>query len=490
VARPEALPSVDAGGLTTGARLPVRPAVVAAAALAASMVVGATMAQSPRLGVAATMALCYVPLVLLNLRVGIVLWLPLVFLPAVTALGAGPNAAGILILLAWLGAFATRDSSVPRLVAEHGRLLVGLAVLILWMTLSMAWAVRSPLGTDAFFGWLIAGAIVVVASTVLVDGRYLRLAAAAFVAGAVISVAVGLVGGAVQTPTNAAQEVAPRIVGGSGDPNFLAAGIVPAIALAFGLGAGSRRVAVRLAVLPAMAFLMAGLVATQSRGGLVAAVVAAAAALVLAPRGRSWVLTGLLWIVGAAIVSYLVDPVAWQRLADFNESSGRSELWSVAWRIWEDHPVAGVGMHAFMDNASSYVRELGPLEYAKYIVEQPQVVHNTYLELLAEAGIVGFALYTGVVAACVRCAWRAAGRFDRMGDLAMATLSRAVIVGVVAMLTAAFFISSETDQRLWVLLAMGPALLAAAKRQARLPGGDKIADREPALTPTSPARRR
>lgn len=468
----------------------MHPAAVAIAGLAASAVVGSAMAHSPRLGVAATMAFCYVPLVLLHLRFGIVLWLPLVFLPAVTALGPGPNAAGILILFAWLGAFVTRYSSVPRLVAEHRRLLIGLGVLILWMMLSMAWALRSPLGTDAFFGWVFAGAIVLVMSTVLVDRRYLRLAAAAFVAGALISVTIGLVGGAVQTPTNAAQEAAPRIVGGSGDPNFLAAGIVPAIALAFGLAAGTRRLALRWAALPAVAFLLAGLVATQSRGGLVAAVVAAAAALVLARRGRSWVLTGLLWVVGAAIVSYLVDPVAWQRLADFNESSGRSELWNVAWRIWQDHPVVGVGMHGFIDNAAAYVREIGPLEYATYIIEKPQVVHNTYLELLAEAGIVGFALYAGVVAACVRCAWRAAERFEHLGDLAMATLSRAVIVAVVAMLTAAFFISSETDQRLWVLLAMGPALLAAARRQAPSPGSGNPADRDPALRLTSRARPR
>jgi O-antigen ligase len=464
VAGSEALLSAGAPRPAPAARLPVHPAVVALPALAAALVVGVAMAQNPRLGIGATMALCFVPVVLVHLPLGIVLWLPVIFLPAVEALGAAPNAAGLLILFAWLGAFAGRHSSVPRRVEEHGRLLVAVGTLVLWMVLSMAWALSSPLGTDAFFGWPIAGAIVLVTATVLVDRRYLRLAAAAFVAGALTSVAIGLIGGAVQTPTNAAQEVAPRIVGGSGDPNFLAAGIVPAIALAFGLAAGSRRRAVRLAALPVVAFLFAGLVATQSRGGLVAAVVAAAAAVMVARHGRSWVLMGLLWVGVAAIVSFVADPVAWQRLADFNESSGRSELWSVAWRIWQDHPIVGVGMHGFVDNAGAYVRELGPLEYATYIIERPQVVHNTYLELLAEAGIVGFALWIGVVAACIRCAWRAAAAFERVGDAAMATLARAVIVAVVGMLTAAFFISSETDQRLWVLLAMGPALLTAARR--------------------------
>jgi O-antigen ligase len=447
------------------ALLPVRPAVVAGIALAASAAVGTTMAHSPRLGVAATMALCYVPLVLLNLRLGIVLWLPVIFLPAVAALDVGPNAAGLLILFAWLGAFATRYSSVGPLLVEHGRLLVATGALVLWILLSMAWAPSSPLGSDVFFSWLTLGAIVLVMSTVMADRRYLRLAAAAFVAGALISVAIGLVGGAVLTPVDGPLEGPPRIVGGSGDPNDLAAGIVPAIALAFGLGASSGRLALRWAVLPAVAFLIAGLVATQSRGGLVAALAAGAAALVLARRGRSLVVAGVLWIGGAAIVSYLVDPAAWQRLADFSESSGRGELWNVAWRMWQEHPVIGVGMHGFIENASGYVRDIGPLEYAKYIVERPQVVHNTYLELLAEAGIVGLALFAGVAAACVRCTWRAAQRFEQLGDLPMATLSRAVLVAVVGMFAAGFFISSETDERLWVLLAMGPALLAAARRQ-------------------------
>jgi hypothetical protein len=46
-------------------------------------------------------------------------------------------------------------------------------------------------------------------------------------------------------------------------------------------------------------------------------------------------------------------------------------------------------------------------------------------------------------------------------------LARALILSVLAMLTAAFFISGATDRRLWVLLALGPALLAAARATNR-----------------------
>jgi len=62
-----------------------------------------------------------------------------------------------------------------------------------------------------------------------------------------------------------------RLQGGGGDPNFLAAGLIPAVGLAGALMAGDRRVLVRGGLLAAIAILTVGFAATQSRGGLVAA---------------------------------------------------------------------------------------------------------------------------------------------------------------------------------------------------------------------------
>ncbi len=101
------------------------------------------------------------------------------------------------------------------------------------------------------------------------------------------------------------------------------------------------------------------------------------------------------------------------------------------------------------------------LEFANYIVEQPKFVHNSYLEMLAETGLIGLGLFVAVILGSLGCAWRAGRLFDATGDHAMATLSRAAIVSVLAMLAAAYFISGTTDRRLWVLLALGPALLAS-----------------------------
>lgn len=441
----------------------MRPATVVAIALAGSALTGAAMAQSTQLGIAACVGLCYVLLALLNLPLAVVLWLPLAALVSVKALNVGPDVAGLMILFGWFGAFAAPYSNLPAIFAQHAPLFLSVGAMVLWMLLSMAWAVSSPVGSDVFVAWLVAGAIVLVVSMTLADRRYVRLATAAVVVGVVVSVGIGLVGGAVEFEPGTF-----RIVGGSGDPNQLAAGIVPAIVLAIGLGAGSRHVEARVAVVIAVAVLIYGLVATQSRGGMIAAIVAAAAGLVLAKQHRGRVVVLLASVVGLAVVWASVDPVAWQRLLDLDESSGtgRSELWSVAWSMWQDHPFAGVGMQGFIDSAPSYARELGPLEYAEFLTEQPKVAHNTYLQLLAEYGIVGFTLYVGVVATCLSCAGRAAARFARMGDMPMVTLSRALIAALLAALTAAFFISLQTDRLTWVLLALGPALLAAARRQA------------------------
>jgi O-antigen ligase len=449
------------------APLAVPRALIVAIALAGSVAAGSAMAQSARLGAAVAVALCYATLVLLDLRLGVVLWIPTVSLIAVAALDVGPNLAGCLILFAWFGAFAARDSDIPAIVVEHRRFLIAAAAIAAWALLSMAWTFRPRLGSDIFFGWIATVAIALVISTTLTDRRSLRWAATAFVVGAVISVAVGLVGGAVHAPADGTAAAAARVVGGSGDPNFLAAGIVPAIVLAFALAAGTRHPVARVAVLPVAAFLTVGLIASQSRGGLVAALVAALAALVLAKRRRGWVAMGLLWVAGAAAAWYVADPVAWERLSDFNESSGRGELWNVAWRMWQDHPVAGVGLQGFLDASGDYARALGPLKYAEFITEQPHVVHNSVLELLAETGIVGLGLFLAVVAISLSCAHQAARRFEQIADAAMVSLSKAVIVSVLASLTAAMFISSETDRRIWVLLALGPALLAAARRAER-----------------------
>ncbi len=64
-------------------------------------------------------------------------------------------------------------------------------------------------------------------------------------------------------------------------------------------------------------------------------------------------------------------------------SGGRFHFWQIAWRIFLDYPVIGAGLDAFGTAFPRYDSWNGT-----YRVEQ---AHNDYLQILADAGIAGFA---------------------------------------------------------------------------------------------------
>ncbi len=91
---------------------------------------------------------------------------------------------------------------------------------------------------------------------------------------------------------------------------------------------------------------------------------------------------------------FSLNPHAWQRISEFDSSgTGRTALWTVAWRITEDHPVNGVGLDNFVEQAPKYTREPGKLELVHNIAEKPHVAHNVYLQFLAETGFIGAILF-------------------------------------------------------------------------------------------------
>ena len=443
------------------------PALLGLAAVLSALMVGSLMAAQVSLGIGLLMVLCYAPLVLVNLPIGIALWVGLVFVEHLPVLSIGPNAAGLMIGVAWFGTLASRRAAIGEVLRSHRSLFGAGALLLVWLSLSTIWATDEELVSEDLWIWISTGLVLAVVATTISTSRHARLVVGAFVAGALLSVLIGIVVGSLNsdaTAVDTATAIQGRLQGGGGDPNYLAAGLVPAIVLAAGLIGQLRDPVVRICLLVTIALLTAGLAATQSRGGLVAAVVAAMAALVLQRRKLASV--AVLGLVALSAVGWFASsPGAWERVSDFDGGgTGRTELWTVGWRIFEDHPVTGVGLNNFRAESSSYVREPGRLEFVHLIAERPGVAHNSYLQLLAEAGLVGLLLFLTAVAGCVRAAWQAVRRFEAAGQASLAALTRSLLVAIAGMLAASFFLSNATDARLWVLLALGPALLAVARR--------------------------
>jgi O-antigen ligase len=291
----------------------------------------------------------------------------------------------------------------------------------------------------------------------------------AFVAGAALSVLWGAAKGGLSVNGGEAANVEGRFQGGAGDPNYLAAVLVPALMLAGGL-AIRKAAGTRALLALATAIIAVGLAATQSRGGIIGAAVCAVIALAIW-RGRRALIVSLIGLAVLATTAFFVaNPAAWQRIHAGNASgSGRVDIWKVAWRVMQDHPLVGVGIAQFPQVSPHYVLQPGALEYVNLIVEKHIVVHNLYLQLWVETGIIGLLLFLAVVASSLAAGWRAATQFDRQGDVEMSSLARASILALIGMLTASFFLSNLEAGQLWLLLALGPVLAGLAARQARAP---------------------
>jgi O-antigen ligase len=408
---------------------------------------------------------------LLNLPVAMALWAPLGFMPALGFIGAAPTAAAVVILLAWLPTLRKREGATRELLRLHAPAIAVGALLLLWLTLSISWAERSDIALSKLWQWWLPGGAFLLAVTTIGTRRHARLFIWLLILGAVLSAVIGYFGESLTSTADSlelAAEDRRRFGSFLTDPNYLAAGFIAVIVLATGL-IRPRHPFANATLVAAMALLTVAFSATESRGALVAAGVAAIAALIFYARRRAQVVIFLALFTCIAAVFFSVNPEAWKRVSEFDATgSGRSGLWEVAWRITEDHPVTGVGLENFEEEAPKYTLQPGRLDVVRNIAERPHVAHNVYLQFLAETGVVGLTLFVVFLLTCMRAAWRAGSVFDDKGDAEMAALARACLVALIAFAAASFFISDGNDVRFWMLMALGPIMYGAAVRTPAL----------------------
>ncbi|MEN3285462.1 MAG: hypothetical protein V7607_6602 [Solirubrobacteraceae bacterium] len=439
---------------------------IAAIAVVAAMIAGGLLARDVKVGLVLVGACGFATLVLIDVPLAVAAWVPIAWIEYSHVAGKAPVVATVVLLLGWIATRKARGKSL-RVGAEDRTAMLAIGLLLVWLTLSMAWASERSLAWAEAKSWYAAAAAFFLIANAMASPRNVRILVVAFVVGALVSILVGLSGHGGLTTNADALDLATRqrFAGGLGDPIYPAAGLVAAIALAAGLLPSMRDPIARLGLVASIVALAAALAATESRGGLIGALVAIIAAVVLARRQRLQAAAFGVCAIAAVAAFFLASPSALHRVTSFNAGGdGRAELWKVGWRMTEDHPVTGVGLAAFQTEAKNYVREPGSLQFVRLIVDEPHVTHNVYLQQLAETGVVGLALLLAVIGASLGAAARAARRFDALGDPALATLARAVIIASIGFLTASLFISNSTDKRLWIILALGPALLGAAHR--------------------------
>jgi O-antigen ligase len=457
------------------AKATIHPSLIAGAVAASALALGALAGIDPRLGVFAAAGLAFVALVMSNLTLGLCLFTLIAFVDALpTAAGSAlslQKAAGLVLVGSWLGTVAVQRRSLRTFLGAHPAISYTLVAFLVWAGVSAVWAQYVPAAETAVIRYCLSIVLALIVFSAVQTRRDALWVLKAFVAGAALSAAYGIIAGGTTEAVNTSSGVS-RITGTSGDPNEFAAMLVVGMVLAGALAFSRERMLVRWAAIGAIGLCTLGILLTVSRGGLVALGAALLMAIVAGGRWRLPMAVVAVVVAGATIGYFTTyaPPQAEERILDTaGGGSGREDLWTVAWRMFKDRPVGGVGAGNYPIAAIDYLLQPGLIVRDEFIIDTPKPPHNVYLSVLAELGVVGLALFMIVLGFAVASVLRAARLFERAGDTEMEIYARALCVAFVGLLTADFFLSEPFGKQLWLLIGLGPALLAVARRSERDP---------------------
>lgn len=274
-------------------------------------------------------------------------------------------------------------------------------------------------------------------------GVILCLTGIALAAGAVYSVNVGPIGpfGVSDEGSEVLGTTALRAAGPFGDPNFFALSMAAIIPFALHLVGRAGRA--RLLGVATLVGLLAGILSTGSRGGLLAATVALVGFGFTSPTRTARIGT-LVTIVLAIAISPLF---ASQLDTSANRSvEGRATENLVALYMFADHPLTGVGPDMYPALYRDYTRQVG---------NDPRVLrlpHSLPLQLAAEQGLVGLIAWL--------TAFSILGRFVAVKRMWRSSIARAVIVSLSAYLVGSLFLHGGQLRIVYMLVGMLLALVA------------------------------
>jgi O-antigen ligase len=447
---------------------------LALALAAGAALVGVAAVVSPALALAAAVGLVFVAVAFKNLAAGVALFTVTTFfdrLPGVDQAGlTGVKVAGAVLAGSWLVTLLGERGTAGRVLQERPLLAYGTAAFVSLAFASVLWAADVGVAGASAFRLAQGVLLFAIVVTAVQTAQHVAWIVWAYMTGAFLTAVVGLAG------ASSAEEIDPyaaadRLSGRIGDPNELAAILVPALAfVVFGLVVFRAPLARWLLIAYGTVFAVA-LFLTESRGGLVALAVLLLAVATLSGSLRARALGVVLIVValGVGYYSLVAPPQTLSRVTEFaaGGGTGRLDLWGIALDMSSDHPVVGVGIGNFQVEEPAYAVRSVTLLRPDLVVDTPKVVHNTYLNVLAELGWVGLALFLLVVVGSLLHAWRAVKICARAGLEDPEMLARGVVVGTLGMLAAFMFISAQYEKQLWLLLGLAAALGTVARGAAR-----------------------
>jgi probable O-glycosylation ligase (exosortase A-associated) len=237
-----------------------------------------------------------------------------------------------------------------------------------------------------------------------------------------------------------------------GDPNILALTLTFSLSFCLSLLLSRTRAIDVVLGLVGTGVVIAGVVCTQSRGGLlgVVAVLAVSASRVMKLRT---ILLLVIPVVAAGLymamnLSDRVSGGAGDMSAE--SASGRLYAWSAAIKMAFDRPFTGVGMNNFVDQFYAYT---------DMWFDRALTAHSAWFQVLGETGFLGLGAFVIMVALTFKSAVGAHRLLERSSAAPdMKGFAHAITAGLAGFCVAGSFLSEAYNWALYALLAFSSAI--------------------------------
>jgi hypothetical protein len=252
-----------------------------------------------------------------------------------------------------------------------------------------------------------------------------------------------------QAPKFAGQEfVEHRVTGPFGDPNFFGLGLASLMPFAMYLVAAAGRR--RYLGIAAMLLLIGGILATGSRGALIAVVFAIVACAIYMPARAVRVMVALVVVGGLAALPVFAPQT---QEAQKRDVVGRQTAALVGLSMFEDHLLTGVGPDRYPAHFRHYSRLIG--NEARLVLEP----HSLPVQIASEQGLVGVLAWLAAAVAILR--------YAIMRGVWRHLLGRAILFSLATYMVASLFLHGGLLEILWMLIGIFFAFAGALPASGR-----------------------
>jgi O-antigen ligase len=436
----------------------------------AAVLCGLAAGVEPLASIFVAVAVAFLVIAITDLSMGLAIFVFASFV-SMYAYSLYDVAARTILILAWLMYVLTRRRKELDFQSVHPWAGGALVLFVAWCFLSTAWSEDTGKALLSATEYALSGLLLLVTYTAVQSKRDLGRVLTAFLFGACAAIIYAFI-----SPAASEEGRLANVVLG---PNVLGEALVCGLAIGFALIVMYRSPAMRVVTIAATIFVGVGILLTTSRSALIALIASLVTAVALAGRWRMVALCVTLVLAGGTYIYFkqFAPASARQRIeqplsSQQRSSDGRNTIWTLAVRAFEENPVTGVGAGNFRVVQRQFLLRPG-VDRARTqfseVIDDPhgKVAHNSFLSVASELGVVGLVLFVFLIGFGAASLLKAASLFKKLGDGRMQVLAICLVVAMVGSLGVQMFQSQQQEKVIWLLLGLGPALLAIARSEAR-----------------------